>query len=249
MTIMTNARLVRKNIADRHGAPSGPEGLRWLKDHAWPLWLEHGVDWRRRAFHENLDPASLQCRAPFRRLRVAARQTYVFSKAARYGVPRAKEAVVLGLDFLQGPARLPDGGFAWRFDLDNRPIDGTRDLYDHAFVLLAFSAAAEVVGADRVRADAVALVDHIAARFAHPDGGYRDSIPPTQLRLQNPHMHLFEALLAASDAFGDERFFNCASDLAALFIARLFQAREGALPESFDEALAPFGEAGRFLAE
>ncbi len=64
-------------------APSGRAGLSWLADHAWPLWLEHGVDWQRRAFHEHLDSASLQCRASFRRLRVAARQTYVFSKAAR----------------------------------------------------------------------------------------------------------------------------------------------------------------------
>jgi mannose/cellobiose epimerase-like protein (N-acyl-D-glucosamine 2-epimerase family) len=224
-------------------------GLRWLTDQAWPLWLTHGVDWQRGAFHEHLDPASLQCTAPFRRLRVAARQTYVFAKAARHGVPHAREAVALGLDFLQGPARLSDGGFAWRFDLDNRPVDLTSDLYDHAFVLLAFSAAAEVVGADRVRADAIALVDHIAARFAHPAGGYRDSIPDTQPRRQNPHMHLFEALLAASDAFGGEPFFNYAQGLAALFAARLFQAKEGALPEYFDEALAPRREAGRFVAE
>ena len=106
----------------------------WLKDHAWPLWLEHGVDWRRRAFHEHLDPASLRCRAEFRRLRVAARQTYVFSRAAHYGVPRAKEAVALGLDFLRGPARLADGGYACRFDLDNRPVDLTRDLYDLSLI-------------------------------------------------------------------------------------------------------------------
>ena len=134
------------------GVPAGQPGLRWLTDHAWPLWLAHGIDWRRGAFHEHLDSASLQCHSPFRRLRVAARQTYVFSGAARYGVPHAKEAVVFGLDFLRGPARPADGGFAWRFDLDNRPIDSTRDLYDHAFVLLAFAAAAEVVGADRVGA-------------------------------------------------------------------------------------------------
>jgi len=256
--------------------PSNFNGLRWLRDHAWPLWLEHGVDWRRRAFHENLDAASLQCAALHRRLRVVARQTYVFAKAALYNVPRAKEAVALGLDFLQGPARLPDGGFAWRFDLDNRPIDLTRDLYDHAFVLLAFAAAAEVVGADRTRTDAVALVDHIAARFDHPAGGYRDSIPPPPyppsaptlpspagggglgwaqgegrdgVRRQNPHMHLFEALLAANDAFGRERFFDCASGLAALFVSRFFQAKEGALPECFDEALAPRREAGRFVTE
>jgi mannose-6-phosphate isomerase len=224
-------------------------GLRWLTDDAWPLWLEHGVDWQRRAFHEHLDSASLKCHAPFRRLLVAARQTYVFSKAARYGVPRAKEAAALGLEFLQGPARLPDGGFAWRFDLDNRPIDVTRDLYDHAFVLLAFAAAAEVVGADRVRADAIALLDHIATQFVHPGGGYRDSIPDRESRRQNPHMHLFEALLAASEAFGGERVFKCASDLAALFLNRFFQAKEGALPEYFDEALVPLREVGRFVIE
>ena len=245
---MTADPLVRQEITDPN-IPATQTGLRWLTDQAWPLWLAHGVDWQRRAFHEHLDPASLQCAAPFRRLRVAARQTYVFAKAARHGVPHAEEAVALGLDFLQGPARLSDGGFAWRFDLDNQPIDLTRDLYDHAFVLLAFSAAAEVVGADRVRADAVALVDHIAARFAHPAGGYRDSIPDTQPRRQNPHMHLFEALLAACDAFGGERFFNYASGLAALFVTRLFQVNEGALPESFDEALAPRRETGRFVAE
>jgi mannose/cellobiose epimerase-like protein (N-acyl-D-glucosamine 2-epimerase family) len=246
---MTTGRPIRKNITDLHGARGGRAGLFWLTDIAWPLWLEHGVDWQRRAFHEYLDSASLQCRAPFRRLRVAARQTYVFSKAARYGVPGAKEAATLGLDFLKGPARIGDGSFAWRFDLDNRPIDSTRDLYDHAFVLLAFAAAAEVVGADNVRADAFDLVKYIAAQFLHPAGGYRDSIPDTSLRKQNPHMHLFEALLAASDAFRDERFLNCARDLATLFVTRFFQPKEGALPEYFDEELAARRESGRFRVE
>jgi mannose/cellobiose epimerase-like protein (N-acyl-D-glucosamine 2-epimerase family) len=225
------------------------DGLRWLTDHAWPLWLAHGVDWQRRAFHEHLDGASLQCRASFRRLRVAARQTYVFSKAAQRGVPQAADAVVLGIDFLRGPARLADGGYAWRFDLDNRPIDETRDLYDHAFVLLAFAAAAGVVGADQVREDALTLADYIATRFAHPDGGYCDSIPAGDGRRQNPHMHLFEALMAATEAFGDTSFFKRASALVALFADRFFQTRDGALPEYYDEKLAPVRDAGRFVAE
>jgi mannose-6-phosphate isomerase len=202
---------------------------RWLEDCAWPLWLEHGVDWKRRAFHEHVDLASLRCGAEFRRLRVAARQTYVFSKAAGHGVPGARDAVSLGLDFLRGPARLPDGGFAWRFDLDNRPIDRTRDLYDHAFVLLAFAAAAEVVGAESLRSEAIALVEYIHQNFAHPAGGYEESIPPAMPRRQNPHMHLLEALLAAHDAFGDELFFARAEELVLIFSNRLFQAAEGAL--------------------
>jgi mannose-6-phosphate isomerase len=230
-------------------ASSGRAGLHWLKDHAWPLWLEHGVDWKRRAFHEHIDAATLECRASFRRLRVAARQVYVFSKAATHGVAGAADAVALGLGFLSGPARLGDGGFAWRFDLDNRAIDVTRDLYDHAFVLLAFASAAAVVEPDRLRQEALALARYIATRFRHPDGGYVESIPATPPRRQNPHMHLFEALLAAHAAFGEAVFFEAAAELAELFVQRLFQAREGALPEFFDERLAPRREAGRFRVE
>jgi len=248
MMAMRTGRLVQAGVlqSDASGGQAGP---RWLADHAWPLWLAHGVDWKRRAFHEHLDGATLRCGARFRRLRVAARQTYVFSRAARHGVPQAAEAVVLGLDFLRGPARLADGGFAWRFDLDNRPIDETRDLYDHAFVLLAFAAAAGVVGVDAVHADARALADLIAAQFAHPQGGYCESVPVSGPRRQNPHMHLFEALLAATEAFGDQHFFACAGYLAGIFATRFFQDLEGALPEYFDEGLAPVRNAGRFVTE
>jgi mannose/cellobiose epimerase-like protein (N-acyl-D-glucosamine 2-epimerase family) len=223
--------------------------LSWLVDHAWPLWLEYGVDWRRRAFHEHLDLSSLACGAEFRRLRVAARQTYVFATAAAHRVPRAADAVALGLEFLRGPARLAQGGYAWRFDLGNRPIDVTRDLYDHAFVLLAFAAAATVVGPDRLRADALALTDYIWANFANPDGGYDESIPAALPRRQNPHMHLFEALIAAHEAFGGTAFFARAEGLADIFASRFFQAHEGALAEFFDATLVPVRDGGRFVVE
>jgi len=227
------------------------DGVDWLTGAAWPLWLAHGVDWKRRAFHEHLDGATLRCSAPFRRLRVAARQTWVFAEAARRGVPQAADAVALGLDFLRGAARLQDGGYAWRFDLDNRAIDQTRDLYDHAFVLLALAAAADVVGPENVIADAIALDAFLAGRFAHRHGGYRENLSAaaTGPRRQNPHMHLFEALLAAAAAFGDERFLARARELALLFAERFFQTAEGALPEFFDEDLVPVRDSGRFVVE
>ena len=226
------------------------DGVGWLANHAWPLWLRHGVDWERGAFHEHVDGATLQCGAAFRRLRVAARQTFVFAEAARRGVPQAAEAVALGLDFLRGSARLADGGYAWRFDLDNRVIDETRDLYDHAFVLLALAAAAGVVGPENVIADARALDTYVAGRFAHPHGGYREKVSGgAGPRRQNPHMHLFEALLAAAAAFGDERFLDRARELAALFSTRFFQSAEAALPEWFGDDLVPVRDSGRFAIE
>ena len=226
------------------------QAVRWLREQAWPLWLAHGVDWDRGAFHEHLREGALDCGADFRRLRVAARQTYVFAKAAQLGVPRAREAVELGLAFLRGPARLPDGGFAWRFDLGNQPIDPTRDLYDHAFVLLAFAAAAPVVRPDMLRGDARAVLGFIAEKLPHPHGGYEESIPPVRPRRQNPHMHLLEALLAAHESFDEILYFERARELIDLFVRRLFQPDEGALPEYFDERLMPLRERnGRYIIE
>jgi mannose/cellobiose epimerase-like protein (N-acyl-D-glucosamine 2-epimerase family) len=227
-----------------------PQAVRWLRECAWPLWLEHGIDWNKRAFHEHLRPDSLTCTADFRRLRVAARQTYVFSKAALLGVPRARDAVALGLEFLQGPARLEDGGYAWRFDLDNAPVDRTRDLYDHAFVLLALSAAAPIVGPDALRKDAHLLLEYVDRRLQHADGGYEESIPPTRPRRQNPHMHLLEALLEAHANFRETVYFERARELIDLFINRLFQRAEGTLPEYFDERLVPLrGENRCYIIE
>ncbi len=236
--------------------PPGPpfadlarRGSDWLRRDAWPVWLTAGVDWDRRAFHEHLDPATLRCSADFRRLRVAARQTAVFAEAARLGVEKAGEAVELGIAFLRGRARQGDGGYAWTFDLDNAPVDQTRDLYDHAFVLLALASAVPVLGREALRREALSLVRYLDARFAHPLGGYHEAIPRALPRRQNPHMHLLEAFLAAFELFGDAIFLDRADAVVRLFVERLFQPAEDALAEFFDDAWEPAREGGRFLVE
>jgi mannose-6-phosphate isomerase len=219
----------------------------WLTRSAWPLWLAHGVDWEAGAFREHLAPDGLTCSARFRRLRVAARQTYVFAHAARAGVPLAADATALGLDFLRRHARQPDGGYAWRFGLDNAPIDQTRDLYDHAFVLLAYATAAPDA---RGAADARAVLAYIEAHFPHDQGGFHEAVPPALPRRQNPHMHLLEALLAAHAAFGDPVYLDHADGLVDLFLDRLLNHEAGVLPEFFDAALLPERDPeARFLFE
>lgn len=221
----------------------------WLKDAAWPLWLARGVDWERGGFYEALDLQTHRCAAPFRRLRVVARQIFVFSKAHEAGLAGAADAVRLGLGFLERHAVQTDGGYAWRFDLDHRPIGTRRDLYDHAFVLLALSAAAAVVGTDALRDTAVSLAAWLRDAFGHPAGGYVESLPPTLPRRQNPHMHLLEALLAANAAFGCVPFAAMAQGVVDLFGERLFNHEAAALPEYFDDVLRPEMEDGIFRVE
>ena len=211
--------------------------LRWLEQRAWPLWLAHGIDRRRGGFHEFLTLDGLGCDAGYRRLRVLARQVYVFSEAHRRGLPGAAAAVEMGVDALRRQAALPSGGYAWRFDLDGRVTDPRIDLYDQAFVLLSLSAATAVLPAAPLRAMALALDGFIDAVLAHPAGGYAEGLPAGLPRRQNPHMHLLEARLACAEAFADARFLAGADALVALFRRRFL--RDGALAEFYGEDWAP----------
>jgi mannose/cellobiose epimerase-like protein (N-acyl-D-glucosamine 2-epimerase family) len=212
----------------------------WLTGIAWPFWRDYGLDRRRGGFHEALDPDTLTCSASFRRLRVLTRQIYVFSNAATLGLQGAPEIVASGLDRLLRQARQPDGGYAWRFDLDGRVIDQRRDLYDHAFVLLALASAAEIMPATHLRREALRLMAWLDAHMRHPAGGYREALPITgERRRQNAHMHLLEATLAAWHAFGDELFLDRADEIVALFLQSFFDPRRGTVPEFFTEELCP----------
>ena len=226
------------------------EALRvWLLQRALPLWLCHGLDRAGGGFHESLALDGYGCDAPFRRLRVVTRQIFVFSQGHRHGVPGADEAVALGVDFLARHAAMVEGGYAWRFDLSNRPTDATRDLYDHAFVLLALASASAVLPEAGLRSQALALMAFLDRDMAHPSLGYVEAIPPSLPRRQNPHMHLLEALLAAHDAFGDGVFLERARAIVALFLDRLLDPATGALPEYYDDAWCAERVEGVFLTE
>ena len=227
--------------------------MAWLREIAWPFWLARGIDrdgaGRAVGFHEYLTLDCFDCNAEFRRLRVVTRQIHVFSEAAGAGVPGAGAAVELGLDFLRRHAFDPGGGYRWRFDLSGHVIDARRDLYDHAFVLLALASAMRVCPGATLRDEARALDAYLQDVFPHPEGGYGESLPSSLPRRQNPHMHLLEACLAASEVFGDDPFLDRADGLVDLFLTRMFQQAEAALPEFFDDALVPHREAGLFLVE
>ena len=62
----------------------------WLREAAWPAWLANGIDRDRGGFFEALDLHGKTCTADFRRLRVVARQIYVFSEAHRAGLGRRR---------------------------------------------------------------------------------------------------------------------------------------------------------------
>lgn len=219
----------------------------WLMDIAFPFWTEHGVDRQHGGFTESLTLDGRDNGADFKRTRVTARQIYSFSQAYELGWPGAREIVEHGLDHLLGKAWIDDEkGFARRVSCEGEVIDATADLYDLAFALFALSWAYKVTGREDLRDWANRTLDVTERLLRDTEGeGFWHDETREGWRQQNPHMHLLEASLAASEFFGEPRYAALANEIADLFENRFWDRENGVLPEFFDRNWIPApGEAG-----
>jgi len=222
----------------------------WMFESALPLWLQQGVDTVHGGFVEQLDFSGADAGAAFKRTRVTSRQIYVFSHASLLGWKEGEAAAAAGVDFLINRTWTgPETGFARRLSREGAVIDAAPDLYDHAFALFALAWRHRAGGDDGLRPWMHRTLDVIEKRFAHPGGeGFWHELPPSGWRLQNPHMHLTEACLAAYETTGESRFADMAGRMVDLFQTRFFHPTSQTLAEYFtdDWRRAP-GEAGRLV--
>jgi mannose-6-phosphate isomerase len=218
-----------------------------------PLWSRHGIDVETGAFYARLGPTLEPVREDPLRLLVQLRQIFVFSSAAVLGAPGALEHALRGLEFLR--ERFWDdrhGGLFLALTPAGEPFDRRKDTYAHAFVLLAMAACHRAAGeeeplrlADRVLALLEEhLADEVHGGFA--EGGDRDWSPLHGTRRQNPHMHLFEGLLALYEERPDDVYLTEAQRILELLATRWIDPEGGALREFHGPDWSPAeGEAGR----
>lgn len=205
----------------------------WLFELALPLWWERGADHAGGGFHEKLDQAGIPVGQPLR-VRVQARQVYVYAKAGALGWPGPwRDALRHGLAFMQARHLRADGFYRSTPD----PLDQRIDLYDQAFVLFALAHAWTADGRPAaLRTGASTLLRQISERLALPEGGYLPALPAEAPLQSNPLMHLLEALLAWVEAGAGEEFAAPARALAGLAATRLVDpaiAGIGAIGENF----------------
>ncbi|RYG07966.1 MAG: mannose-6-phosphate isomerase, partial [Caulobacteraceae bacterium] len=185
-------------------APARARLARWYIDQALPLWGDAGFDRGVGLYHEQLTFGGDAIVVPALRLMVQCRQIAVFARMTHEGLWASAEAATVAFDTIRRRYRSPDGAPGWVFSVsrDGVVADATRDLYAHAFVLYACAWMHRLTGDAAYLRDAddtLAAVDrvfgvgegYLAARPGNPDE-----------RLQNPHMHLFEGLLALAETSG-----------------------------------------------
>ena len=222
----------------------------WLLESAYPIWSTRGIDSVHGGFQERLT-LSGEPTEDARRARVQPRQIYAFSRAPSLGWKGdASGAVAQGLSYFLTRYRRPDGLFRTLVGTDGTPIDDRALLYDQAFALMGFAAAAPLLGssfslaseAEQLRA---ALYKHL--KRAGP--GFESGLPHGPPLLSNPHMHLLEASLAWLDVGGGSEWCALADELGELALSHLIDPATGMLHESFDNSWKATADAAGRLVE
>jgi mannose/cellobiose epimerase-like protein (N-acyl-D-glucosamine 2-epimerase family) len=240
-------------MAARH-EPAVAALVGWATGMALPFWATAGFDFQQGRFEERLTLHGERLADVPLRLMSQARQIHTYALAARRGwYPDAAARLVeqayasMVRDY---HGRDDRGGWIFSIRRDGTVADPCRDLYSHAFVLLAIASYVEATGKRQALALADETLAFIERRMTAPQGGgFVEQLPSSGgARRQNPHMHLFEALLALWECSGEARYLALAGRLFDLFTARFFQPDPGIVGEYFTAGLAPAeGLAGKLV--
>jgi len=177
--------------------------------------------------------------ASTRHLVSSTRFIFNYAMACRH-IPQLDypQALEHGVTYLHCAHRNPlTGGYAWVLGPDG-VVDDTNHCYGLAFVLLAYSHAS-LAGLD-TRAYLDETWDLLERRFWSPAHGLYADMADAHWKLhpyrgQNANMHLCEAMLAAFDATGDQRYLDRAALLADHITRRQAALAGGLIWEHYRE--------------
>ena len=174
---------------------------------------------------------------------VTARTAHVYALGHLLGVPGSRAVATRAFAALQTSLHDREcGGWYASLAPDGTP-DTTKSAYAHAFVVLAASTGtvAGIDGARDLLVEALAVLDE---RFwetgagLHADEWDRTWNTLDPYRGVNSNMHAVEALLAAGDATGDERWHERAATIADHLVTWA-AASHWRITEHFNEAWVP----------
>lgn len=218
-----------------------------------PHWIKTEEDVGQKGFHERLDSSCVPISLSYQRLTSAARLVFSFGEASLMGAdPLCRSLALDGFAFMTG--HFFHGKNGWLFSLgEGGPLPGkTRHLYAHAFAILSCATVFRLTRDKNALEVADITIDFIRDAFKAPGAGFYSSLdenlqPRAEPREQNPHMHLFEALIFIYEATGDKKYLRFAGEIASLFLQRFYDSELGTLTEFFDDSWQVHAQTGKAL--
>lgn len=211
----------------------------WCTERALPTWAARAQN-PDSSWVEHLHLNGDADRNAERRWRVLARQVYVYAKASSMNWFDGRDIAISTYK------KMKEIGPVHHVSSDGEITNSMRDLYDHAFYLLASSSLYELTRTQLYLDDAENLLNWIDVHLKHPAGGWKESDIASlkSPRRQNPHMHLLEASLNLFNITQNPRHLRYAKEVFDLFEKHFYDS--GTISEFFsaDWTLAT-GELGQ----
>lgn len=206
----------------------------WCVELALPIWAARAQR-PDKSWVEHLHLDGTADLAAERRWRVLARQVYVYAKASALDWFDGRDIAVSTYE------KMKSVGYVHRVSPEDQITNAMRDLYDHAFYILAASSLYALTKQQRYLDDAEALLNWIDTDLSHPSGGWRetDQVDNAAERRQNPHMHLLEASLFLHGVTKNPKHLVYAQKVFKLFETHFYD--DGTISEFFaaDWSLEP----------
>jgi mannose-6-phosphate isomerase len=162
----------------------------------------------------------------------------------------ANGAIAQGLSYFLTRFRRADGLFRTLVTVDGTPLDDRVLLYDQAFALLGFAAAAPILGSSfNLAGEAEQLRQALCKHLKRQGLGFETGLPHAPPLLANPHMHLLEASLAWLEVGGGSVWRLIADEIGELALSHLIDPGTGVIHESFDEHWKRTADAAGRLVE
>ena len=217
--------------------------------------LEYGWDIEYGGLFETLDSQGKNGSEDFRRVMVHARQLFVFSRWTRITRDKTFERMAVKIfEYLTASFWDADyEGWYSKVTLDGKPLDPTKDLYAHAFVLFGLVHYAEYIKKNEAEPWIQKTVMLLQERFSRPDGSYKEQMDryfsdvTFNQRSQNPHMHLLEAALALSNRNESCQYNALVASLLKLFDDKFLDRRKLIIHEHLDNNFYPDKEIGHII--
>ncbi|MGJ8692722.1 MAG: AGE family epimerase/isomerase [Thalassotalea sp.] len=210
--------------------------VNWLANSALPLWSLKGIDKDGASIEQFLANGDTDAKSN-KRIRVQARQMFVFAAANQQGWINNGFDLVASLEsFCQKYATVPEKShYAHIVNADNMIINPNNDLYDIAFFLLAYAWRYHVFNDLNALKQANKLLNTIDNKLKDAPGGWMEGDYSASNRRQNPHMHLFEAFLTLYEFTHDGKWLAKAGEIYCLFETTFFDHKNKVLLEFFSD--------------
>ena len=207
----------------------------FLFDELLSNWSRYGIDKEKGFSHESMTHSWTINPVGRLRLLTQCRQLYTFSHACEIKNESEWLSKLTPLfDFITSRYFLED---RWIFSLnDDLSIKETQsDAYALAFILLSFSHYYKITKDDRALTYMKKTNNFLLENMRAESGGFYESYPvdTSQIRRQNPHMHLLEGYVAAFETTHDDDYKEAIQSLLSLALEHFYHKETKTLREFF----------------